>query len=363
MILETNILIEEQGPGGIAVVMDGMQILRKVEDGKKFHKVTQGKGRGNVKSSKVKVSRNRRDQNVSSEDDDTDDFEDFPPATAKRTRPRSVVASRPVAPLPSRAQSSTANPRPTKRKRQQSSDHEDENLDGVEAASMSHIPGQQDRTARSQSRTQAVVRDHHITPHVPSIASAVPPLHQHSRKHSNPPLRPRSSSLYPAQSSNPPSHLHNGQQTHRTEPPDLPGSHYPRRPSAAPSHRVSQVTHRAAHAIIPPHHVSRHETSTSRASHHRQLTPVFEDHEVYPRVSSHRHPPPQTYAAPQYYSSTNQGQRLRQSHYEDIPPVRYPLRYDPGGGGDDADYHQYHNREQVYDSQGADYDDDDLYTL
>jgi hypothetical protein len=142
MILETNILIEEQGPGGIAVVMDGMQILRKVEDGKKFHKVTQGKGRGNVKSSKVKVLRNRRDQNVSSEDDDTDDFEDFPPATAKRTRPRSVVASRPVARLPSRAQSSTANPRPTKRKRQQSSDHEDENLDGVEAASMSHIPGQ-----------------------------------------------------------------------------------------------------------------------------------------------------------------------------------------------------------------------------
>jgi hypothetical protein len=38
---------------------------------------------------------------------------------------------------------------------------------------------------------------------------------------------------------------------------------------------------------------------------------------------------------------------------EDIPPVHYTSRYDIGGGRGD----------EVYDSQGADYDDGDLYTL
>jgi hypothetical protein len=45
---------------------------------------------------------------------------------------------------------------------------------------------------------------------------------------------------------------------------------------------------------------------------------------------------------------------------EDIPPVHYTSRYDIGG---DEDYHGYYDSDEVYDSQGADYDDGDLYTL
>jgi len=314
MILETTILIEEQGIGGIAVVMDGMQILRKVEDGKKFHKeVRQGRGKGNDKSLKVKTSRNRGDQNASSEEDETDDVEDLPPATVKRTRPRNVVASRPVAPLPSRAQPSTANPRPSKRKRRESTDHDDDHLEGVEQARTSHVSGRQDQLVREQSRTQAVVRGPRTEPHALLMAPAASSLHHYSRKSSNPSVRPRPASLYPSPSSNPPSRLHNDQQTRRASPTDSSGSQYPQRPSAAPSHlyRAPQTTHRVPHTIAPLHPISRHETSTSRASHHRQLTPVFEDHEIYPRVPSQRRPPPQGRAVPQYYNSTNHGQRLR----------------------------------------------------
>jgi hypothetical protein len=359
--------------------MDGMQVIRKVEDGNKFHKkVKQSKGRGNAKSSKVKQSKGRRDQIASSEEDEMEDNNtDSSPVTVKQTKSKTLAAPRPIAPLPSRAKSSIRDTRASKRKRQDLSDHENDDLGVMPESGTSHIPGRRDQPVQSQNLIQPVARKHHTSSHLPVIKPAAPPRSQYSQQCANAPFCPRVPH-YSSQLSDISPHLHHNPQTSHEA-----TSLYPAQPSGIPSHphHASQRTHKAIR-IIPPRHVSHHqnEPSTSRVPHHRQLTPIIEDHDYYSQVAPHRRLPPQEYPPHQYPTSTRHGQsslHLRQSsshgrqssthihqhHLEDTRPVHYSSRYWPGGSRGEEDYNEYHDGNEGDNPENADYEDGDYYTI
>lgn len=314
IILETDILIETNGLGSIPVVTDGMQILRKVEDGKHFHKkMKKGKDKDKDMRSQKPQNRLAEEEDESNEAEDSEDSE--PVVQFKQVKSRTVTRARQIIPLPSRAQSSTQDLRPSKRKRQD--DHEDYNSNVVRQPS--YIPSQIHRR-----------RDKHVTS----------PIH-------TPPLGAARAS----QSHRPVVASHDS----------APSSHAHFRPSTL---RTSQPTR-----LLPSHHIN--EVSTSRLPSHRQLTPVLEDY--YPVTAQHQHSIIQNHATPQYHPSSHHGQppvhfrqslhpthhqpshsnpHVRRSH---VAPVHSQSRYYSGGrrGNEGYDYH-----DDGYNAEGVDYGDE-----
>jgi hypothetical protein len=295
--------------------MDGMTILRKVEDGKKFHKTKKIKGKGKGKASQ----KGRGRSNVPSGDERTEESDSsLSSPIVKWAKLKKAVPVRPVAPLPSRSRSSTQDSRPSKRKRQELSDYEDSHHDVVQRPN--HPSDREDRRIPSESRTQ-------------------PP---HNSQHHHPAM--------------------------------VPTARYPRQPFDGPSHLThpSQTTLGNTRTMIPLHHRSHHvnEVSTARAPHHRQLTPVLEEQAYYPAAIQRQHP--QSHLTDQYYASTRPGQpplphpngrhpvpRLRSSHLADAGSTRYPSRHYPGGSTVGRDHGGY-NYDGAFDPDVGYYGEDYL---
>lgn len=337
---ETGILIEEQGLGGIAIVMDGMQILRKVEDGKAFHKkMTKGKGKGkgskNTKTSKTtqrdfedlphgkdgKTSgkSSRRVQELlygSSLDDSEDSLQ-----ASEVVKPKKPPAPRPRMPLPSRARTSSNDSRPSKRTRQELSDQEDDiDLDTVPVP---RVSGYKDKQLQSHSQTQAVATSQNSLP--PSV-----------------PHYSRQTSIVP------------------TYPPPAP--HYSQPSDVQLCHNPS--SHHAAQPIPSSRHISPQIDSLSRHSRSRQLTPIAEDHDYYPSAIPRR-PPSRGHPSHQYYAPSHRAQppyHLHQSAQPSSPPT-HQTRFSHGGPANhQSRYYSGHggngyHPDEAYVPEDAQYDD------
>jgi hypothetical protein len=302
--------------------MDGMTILRKVQDGKKFNKAKKSKGKGKEKE---KVSQKGNGvRNVMSCDEETEDSDaSLSSPVVKKAKSKKAVPVRPVAPLPSRAsssRSSTQDSRPSKRKRQELSDREDSYPAIIPQPNRpaSRIFAPENAQIQLESRAQLPRNSQRNHPAMPSTAN------------------------------------------------------YPRQPSDGPSRLThsSQTTLGTAQTMVPLRHGS-DRISTTRAPHHRQLTPVLEEQNYYPAAVQRQRPP--SHPTDQYYASTHQGQppfshpngrhhvsRLRPSHLADTNSVCYPPRYYSGSGtvGRDHDPYDYDER---FDPDVAYYGEDYLY--
>lgn len=371
-MLETDILIEEQGLGGVAVVMDGMKILRKVEDGKAFHKKDEKKTTGKEKVKGLDKIRKRqkvlsevdeRHQNASSEDDEGMDSEgDLPPVKARQVKSKTAPVSRPIVPLPSRVHSSTSDLRPSKRKRQELSD-DDNNT--VHKSSTSRVAATQ-KSIPQQSRSQVPFETRNMPLHPPVTAHVV-------HKSTNPP----SGSHHPRESSHAASHRYRTQTPQSAAPARVPPVlRYSLQPPDASSrhHHAPEPTHRADHI---PHQVpfNHNEPSGFRPLRHRQLTPIYENPN-YSRqrlpsqgVTLHQYHIAQNRTQPPLHSQQShlrrgQSSRLtshtRQAELDDIEPIHHSTGYRPRDTRGHEEYDRYHG-DEVYDSENDEYGDIDVY--
>lgn len=318
-------MIEEQGIADIAVVMDdSRQILRKVKDGKDFHKKekpkAKGKGKGRNKISTVVHNKNRvesasdeedvvddggahlsgkgkgrgriptvvhnnRGQTLSDEEDEVDDGGAYSSNPGGRQSKSKSKPTKKIAPLPNRARLSVADPRPKKRRRRDNSDSEDDKASTVADSSRPVL--------HSHPRP---AKDH---------------LHADQRTYTS--SRQFQSSIPPAPAPAPPRPA--PPPTHPIPPPARPSTHFVRQQSEAPqnSHSHQRGFTDSSRLMAPPRHTYMGEPSTSRVPSSTQLTPIFEDpshHQYYPSTTQRsdylsRHPMANQYnhTAPQVQPS------------------------------------------------------------
>lgn len=297
-------MIEEQGIGHIAVVMDETkQILRKVKDGKNHHKKKKGKGKGSNGKQKMPMTTHKNDQDSSDEEEDIDDSGNSSAAGHRHSKTKVTTKSkskqakdtvpRSIAPLPARARSSPLKPRPTKRKRRDPSEYEDDQA--------LPKPGSVRNTSHPHPRQVTSM------PH-PDPKGYINP------QRSQPPFPPPLPSTRPRQRSDASSHTYHSQQGHQQLTPIFEGgSHHQPYPSI-PSRRHT----------VNQYHPTGHSVQSS-----------------YPRSSQpHRHPTSNSMhnqtrfdiGAPQYQSRFAQGSQVLHGRYDEYEEDMY---HHEDGGYDD----------------------------